>query len=207
MYLLLSVCVNQRCECISESLFVSTNVVRDKDKKNVYIFHLVTHARVSALRAMLTRTPIRPSTHANPGVRFPDSVAFGNYPADDHNIDTCTKPSYMSGSSTLPYYIPFRALTHGEAPNLLVAGKTMATTFYANAASRLHPAEWSSGVAAGVCVCVFGGGGGVTPHTHAKRARNATPARMNINARTHISACVCTHTLSRLVPTQALRLC
>jgi ATP-dependent protease ClpP protease subunit len=33
---------------------------------------------------------------------------------------------------------------------LLVAGKAMAQTFLANSATRLHPIEWASGVAAGV---------------------------------------------------------
>ena len=49
----------------------------------------------------------------------------------------------------MPFYLPFRALTHEGAANLLVAGKLMATSFFANAATRLHPCEWSSGVAAG----------------------------------------------------------
>jgi hypothetical protein len=32
----------------------------------------------------------------------------------------------------------------------MVAGKTMAQTFLANSATRLHPIEWSTGVACGV---------------------------------------------------------
>ncbi|HEX5102742.1 MAG TPA: FAD-dependent oxidoreductase, partial [Pirellulaceae bacterium] len=32
--------------------------------------------------------------------------------------------------------------------NLLVAGKTMAQTFLANSATRLHPIDWSTGTAA-----------------------------------------------------------
>jgi hypothetical protein len=32
---------------------------------------------------------------------------------------------------------------------MLLAGKTMAQTFLANSATRLHPIEWSSGCAAG----------------------------------------------------------
>jgi hypothetical protein len=130
--------------------------------------------------------------------RFNDSVAFGNYGSDCHNIKTCKPPAYLSPApKTAPFYIPFRALTHQvlfqyiictclaravsfalapspartpvpctlayhisiltclfehtdqDAGNLLVAGKTMAQSFFYNSASRLHPAEWSSGVAAG----------------------------------------------------------
>lgn len=36
-------------------------------------------------------------------------------------------------------YFPFRALTHKDCPNLLLAGKTISQTFYANAATREHP--------------------------------------------------------------------
>lgn len=49
---------------------------------------------------------------------------------------------------TKPYYIPFRALTVDGADNMLVAGKTMSQTFHANGATRLHPSEWTTGVAA-----------------------------------------------------------
>ena len=34
--------------------------------------------------------------------------------------------------------------------NLLFGGKNIAQTFYANSATRLHPAEWNTGIAAGV---------------------------------------------------------
>ena len=67
-----------------------------------------------------------------------------------------------------PYFVPFRALTSDEVPNLLLAGKTMAQTFLANAATRFHPVEWATGAAAGAAATQFvvaaggaAGGGGV----------------------------------------------
>jgi hypothetical protein len=85
------------------------------------------------------------------GTVFPDRVALGAYPADIHPISGCTMPEYLvEAHDTLPFCIPFRALTHRELGNLLVAGKTMAQSFLANSATRLHPIEWSSGTAAGV---------------------------------------------------------
>lgn len=36
-----------------------------------------------------------------------------------------------------------------RAPNLLAAGKLMSENFHANSNTRLHPSEWTSGVAAG----------------------------------------------------------
>ena len=84
------------------------------------------------------------------GEQFPDRVGIGSYVADFHGLLTCKLPDYMNKSMTLPFFIPFRALTNKAFDNLLVAGKTMAQSFHANAATRLHPIEWHSGVAAGV---------------------------------------------------------
>lgn len=85
------------------------------------------------------------------GTPFPDRVALGAYPADVHPLASCALPAYVNRAhATLPFFIPFRALTNEKFGNLLVAGKTMAQSFLANAATRLHPIEWSSGTAAGV---------------------------------------------------------
>jgi len=85
------------------------------------------------------------------GKRFKDRVAIGAYTADIHPVVNCPYPSYVNaGHETLPFCIPFRALTNERYGNLLVAGKTMAQSFMANSATRLHPIEWSTGTAAGV---------------------------------------------------------
>jgi hypothetical protein len=84
------------------------------------------------------------------GEQFADRVGIGSYVADFHGLTTCKLPVYMNRSETLPFFIPFRALTNKAFDNLLVAGKTMAQSFHANAATRLHPIEWHSGIAAGV---------------------------------------------------------
>lgn len=84
------------------------------------------------------------------GEQFPDRVGIGSYVADFHGLTTCELPKYMNRTATLPFFIPFRALTNKSFDNFLVAGKTMAQSFHANAATRLHPIEWHSGTAAGV---------------------------------------------------------
>ena len=58
-------------------------------------------------------------------------------------------------NSTVPFFIPFRALTVAGAPNMLVAGKSMATSFLTNSVTRLHPNEWASGTAAGVAAAMM----------------------------------------------------
>ena len=94
-----------------------------------------------------------PGAWRRAAVAFPDAVGIGMYfYADIHKMtaEACAYPAYIApGDPVLPYYIPFRALTVAGAPNLLVAGKAMATSFFAGAAMRLHPEEWVSGVAAG----------------------------------------------------------
>jgi hypothetical protein len=47
-------------------------------------------------------------------------------------------------------YVPLRAMTNRDIDNLIVIGKTMAQTFLANSATRLHPVEFSIGQATGV---------------------------------------------------------
>ena len=85
------------------------------------------------------------------GTVFEDRIALGAYPADIHPLSDCELPAHLSTHhDTLPFHIPFRALTHHQLENLLVAGKTMAQSFLANSATRLHPIEWSTGTAAGV---------------------------------------------------------
>ena len=83
--------------------------------------------------------------------QFKDTIAIGTYPVDVHHLDCCQYPLHvMQHQDTRPFCIPFRALTHEQFGNLLVAGKTMAQSFMANSATRLHPIEWSTGTAAGV---------------------------------------------------------
>jgi len=95
------------------------------------------------------------SNHSDPGrrfgFRFHDTVGLGNYNDDVHPLKSCKYPAYMAsaGHGSKPFYLPLRALTVEGADNLLVAGKTMAQTFHANACTRVHPGEWASGVAAG----------------------------------------------------------
>lgn len=83
------------------------------------------------------------------GKKFTDKVGIGVYLADIHPLK-CPYPLHVrSNTKTAPYYIPFRALTNRDYGNLLVAGKTMAQSFLANASTRVQLIEWSSGIAAG----------------------------------------------------------
>jgi hypothetical protein len=102
----------------------------------------------------LLHTELRDNSPICPtGTPFNDSIALGDYNDDTHHVlaSVCTYPAYMNGAGEggKPYFIPFRALMVADAPNLLAAGKLMSQSFHANSNTRLHPSEWTSGVAAG----------------------------------------------------------
>ncbi len=93
---------------------------------------------------------------------FFDTVAIGVYHyADVHFLQpgVCAQPypEYLTCCEhpIRPYYIPFRALATPVVSNLLIAGKSIAQSFLANAATRLHPTEWSTGVAAGATAALL----------------------------------------------------
>lgn len=100
---------------------------------------------------VLKSTDLRGPASQITGKRFADRIAIGSYAMDIHGLVGCGYPAYIrdAGHETLPFFVPFRALTNRDVSNLLVAGKTMAQSFLANAATRLHPIEWATGTAAG----------------------------------------------------------
>jgi hypothetical protein len=54
------------------------------------------------------------------------------------------------GGQAYPFQIPLRAMIPQEIDNLIVTGKSIATSHIASAAYRVHSFEWSSGAAAGI---------------------------------------------------------
>ncbi len=91
---------------------------------------------------------------------FPDSVGIGHYAIDVHPCMTLS-PAETPGNTeregerkgqgqAYPFQIPLRALIPQKLDNLLVAGKSIATSHIAAAAYRVHSFEWSAGAAAGI---------------------------------------------------------
>lgn len=90
---------------------------------------------------------------------YPDSVGIGHYAIDFHpcmvksppelpgNIE---RPGERRGAGqAYPFQVPLRAMIPQKIDNMLVAGKSIATSHIAAAAYRVHSFEWSSGAAAG----------------------------------------------------------
>jgi len=90
---------------------------------------------------------------------FPDAVGIGHYAIDFHPCMQASPP-YAPGNQertgerrgagqAFPFQIALRAMIPQKIDNLLVAGKSIATSHIAAAAYRVHSFEWSSGAAAG----------------------------------------------------------
>ena len=96
---------------------------------------------------------------------YPDSVGVGHYAIDFHPCmnespaekagNTEREGERQGGGQAYPFQIPLRAMIPQKIDNLLVAGKSIATSHIAAAAYRVHSFEWSSGAAAGV-TAIFG---------------------------------------------------
>ncbi|NJR68305.1 MAG: FAD-dependent oxidoreductase [Synechococcales cyanobacterium CRU_2_2] len=95
---------------------------------------------------------------------YPDAVGIAQYAIDFHPC-MAESPSEKPGNlerpgarqgqgQSYPAQIPLRAMIPQKIDNLLVAGKSIATSHIAAAAYRVHSFEWSSGAAAGTAIAL-----------------------------------------------------
>jgi hypothetical protein len=104
---------------------------------------------------------------------YPDSVGIAQYAIDFHPCMTRSPPELPGNTERLaerqghgpsyPAEIPLRAMIPQRIDNLLVAGKSIATSHIAAAAYRVHSFEWSSGAAAGT-TAAFALSEGILPY-------------------------------------------
>jgi hypothetical protein len=90
---------------------------------------------------------------------FPDAVGIGHYAIDFHPCMTNSPPETpgnqeragerRGAGQAYPFQIALRAMIPQKIDNLLVGGKSIATSHIAAAAYRVHSFEWSAGAAAG----------------------------------------------------------
>lgn len=93
---------------------------------------------------------------------FPDSLGIAQYAIDFHPCMEQSPPELPGNTEragvrrahgqSYPGQIPLRAMIPQDIDNLLVAGKSIATSTIAAAAYRVHSFEWSAGVAAGATI-------------------------------------------------------
>lgn len=93
---------------------------------------------------------------------FPDALGIAQYAIDFHPCMQLS-PAELPGNTeregirrahgqSYPGQIPLRAMIPQKIDNLLVAGKSIATSTIAAAAYRVHSFEWSAGIAAGATI-------------------------------------------------------
>ena len=118
-----------------------------------------------ALAGLETASAIRQGTPAEQITRrtrstiYPDSVGIAQYAIDFHPCMALSPPEKpgnierpgvrQAHGRAYPGEIPLRAMIPQKIDNLLVAGKSIATSYSAAAAYRVHSFEWSVGAAAG----------------------------------------------------------
>lgn len=104
---------------------------------------------------------------------YPDAVGISQYAIDFHPCMTLSPPEAPGNTEragvrrahgqAYPAQIPLRAMIPQRVDNLLIAGKSIATSVAAAAAYRVHSFEWSVGAAAGT-TAVFALSEGVLPY-------------------------------------------
>ena len=119
----------------------------------------------TALAGLETISTIRQSTPPEEIRRrtrstiFPDAIGIAQYAIDFHPCMQDSPPEKpgnierpgvrQAHGQAYPGQIPLRSLIPQKIDNLLVAGKTIATSYSVAAAYRVHSFEWSVGAAAG----------------------------------------------------------
>ena len=114
---------------------------------------------IARIRSHETPNPVRLRSRSR---IYPDSVGIGHYNIDFHPCMALSPPEAPGNTEypgvrqaqgeTYPFEIPLRAMIPQRVDNLLVAGKSIATSSIAAAAYRVQSFEWSAGAAAGVLV-------------------------------------------------------
>jgi len=104
---------------------------------------------------------------------YADSVGISYYSIDFHPCMISSPPEKpgnkerpgerRAGGNAYPFQIPLRAMIPQKIDNLLVAGKSIATSHIASAAYRVHSFEWSAGAAAAITV-VYALDTGIMPY-------------------------------------------
>ncbi len=104
---------------------------------------------------------------------YPDAVGIGHYAIDFHPCMQNSPPETSKNQERIgsrngegqayPFQVPLRAMIPQKIDNMLVAGKSIATSHVAAAAYRVHSFEWSVGAAAGT-TAVFALEKGIMPY-------------------------------------------
>ncbi len=149
---------------ISEIDISRRNYNDDYYKKNLppqmYAHLRVALAGLESAASIAKSTPSSQIPIRTRSTIYPDTVGIGHYAIDFHPCLNLSPVETVGNSEragerrgqgqSYPFQIPLRAMIPQKIDNLLIAGKSIATSHIAAAAYRVHSFEWSSGVAAGI---------------------------------------------------------
>jgi hypothetical protein len=123
---------------------------------------------------------------------YADTVGIGHYAIDFHPCMQNTPPESpnnrerdgerIGGGQAYPFQIPLRAMIPQKIDNMLVVGKSIATSHVAAAAYRVHSFEWSAGAAAGN-TAAFALDRGITPAQMVESLPNSSPPILELRKR------------------------
>jgi FAD dependent oxidoreductase len=133
------------------------------------------------------KTPTR-----NRSTIYADTVGIGHYAIDFHPCMQNSPPESPNNrerdgarqgqGEAYPFQIPLRAMIPQKIDNMLVAGKSIATSHVAAAAYRIHSFEWSAGAAAGT-TAAFALEKGIIPAQIVESLPNPAPPLLELRRR------------------------
>ncbi|MEM9153754.1 MAG: FAD-dependent oxidoreductase, partial [Cyanobacteria bacterium P01_F01_bin.33] len=119
-------------------------------------------AGVNVAAAIANDTPPDEIARRTRSTIYPDAIGIAQYAIDFHPCMTLHPPEAPGNTEregirrahgqAYPAQIPLRATIPQKLDNLLVAGKSIATSHVAAAAYRVHSFEWSVGAAVGTAI-------------------------------------------------------
>jgi hypothetical protein len=123
---------------------------------------------------------------------YPDTVGIGHYAIDFHPCMQ-NSPHEAPGNKeregerqgqgqAYPFQIPLRSMIPQRIDNMLVAGKSIATSHIAAAAYRIHSFEWSAGAAAAT-TATFSLKKGILPYQLVEPLPKAVPELVELRQR------------------------
>ena len=156
---------------------------------NMYRSLKATLAGLEATSVIRGEVPPEKAIRRRRSTIYPDAVGIGHYAIDFHPCMT-NSPVEAPGNTeragerrgagqAYPFQIALRAMIPQKIDNLLVGGKSIATSHIAAAAYRVHSFEWSSGAAAGT-VAAFALKQGIAPYQLVDNLPKQEPQLQNL---------------------------
>jgi hypothetical protein len=149
-------------------------------------------AGVKALNVLTETAQSKSKATRGRSTMYADTVGIGHYAIDFH---PCMQNSphespnnkerageRLGGGQAYPFQIPLRAMIPQKIDNLLVVGKSIATSHIAAAAYRIHSFEWSVGAAAGT-TATFALERSITPAQMVESLPNPSPPIIELRKR------------------------